>query len=847
MAPPPLTASSSSRPLAFLNGAISSAASPLQANFNLSCRSPIRPTHDGAAAADATETYPAPWSPSTRRFSTPLSPTRSAAAATAVAATAVAATGRQNTSSPFLEPPQRHVGPSSSSFSSSSSHTWPVSPGQAPKPGSVPRITTSTADNVDYGEVNDDDDDDDDDEGAVNDRSWFLPQPSPGLPPPLSPRALQRQDDGKLGVVSAVNIIVGKTIGVGAYSVPSAIFEGVGSVGMALLVWVLGSLISFCGLAVYLDLGTAIPKSGGERVYLERIFRRPRMLATCMFMAYVVLLGFSTPNAIVLGEYALYALDVPVNRWNVRTIAVVSVTLLCYAHARHPRLGLRLINVLGVAKMLMLVVVVLSGVAGGIMGVGAASDSSHTSGGGGGSPVMGHHLDADLVSHEPAVSSAATAATAAAAAISGTSTARRNFQDIWAGSSTQPYDYATALLKVIYCFRGYSTANQVLSDVRNPVRTLRVAAPLALVLVSLSYLAINVAFFLVVDKDAFRAAGVVVAGVFFRNIFGDGAGAHVLPLFVIVSAAGNIAATSFAQARVNEELARDGLLPFAAFWTSSSSSSSSNSNSKRNSRNRNKPRAGNAADARHGGGHARTPPARGLLLHWLVSVAVIVLPPPGKMYNFLVDIGGYPVSVISVAIASGLLYLHGTPAERWTSPWPASRVAIVVFAASNCLLLILPWIPPAGGRGENDRFASYAYPMTALAVIASGAVYWCWWRFRGAGRRTGPPADSRGRGRRGEHHGRTRRTQRLSPPRGWDLFKNAMAGLGGRGGDGNTGSQRRIDHDDHDDNDVDDDDDYHSARGLLSDEDSGSAEPMVDFANVRRRAPCGCPIIQPDN
>jgi amino acid transporter len=101
-----------------------------------------------------------------------------------------------------------------------------------------------------------------------------------------------------------------------------------------------------------LDLGTAIPRSGGERIYLERIFKKPRMLATCMFMSYVVLLGFSTPNCIVLGEYVMYALEIDVNRWNVRTIAVGVITLLCFIHARYQKLGLRIINVLGVGKML---------------------------------------------------------------------------------------------------------------------------------------------------------------------------------------------------------------------------------------------------------------------------------------------------------------------------------------------------------------------------------------------------------------------------------------------------------------------------------------------------------------
>ncbi|KAL1882056.1 hypothetical protein VTK73DRAFT_2770 [Phialemonium thermophilum] len=336
---------------------------------------------------------------------------------------------------------------------------------------------------------------------------------------------------------------------------------------MTLLLWVLGSLISFCGLAVYLplkltldgqDLGTAMPRSGGERVYLERIFNKPYMLATCMFMAYIVLLGFSTPNAIVLGEHALYALGIEENRWNVRAIAVAMVSSICYLHSKRPKLGLQLINILGVVKMLILVTVILSGVAGGLMGVGS---------------------------------------------------------DRQALRARRPDPSFPALLKVIYCFRGYSTANQVLSDVKNPVRTLKIAAPVALSLISVAYLTVNVAFFLVVEKDEFKSAGVVVAAVFFRNVFGPDIGAHVLPFFVIISAASNIAATSFAQARVNEELARDGLLPCGYCFKPSSI------------------------------------PSRGLLLHWLISVLAIVLPPPGRIYIFLINIGGYPVSVISVALS----------------------------------------------------------------------------------------------------------------------------------------------------------------------------------------------------
>lgn len=497
--------------------------------------------------------------------------------------------------------------------------------------------------------------------------STTLVSPSNSLLP-LTPNFIPSTSNGKLGTFSAINIILGKTVGVGIYSIPSSIFNSVGSVGASISLWIIGSLISFCGLAVYLDLGTSIPRSGGERVYLERIFKKPRMLATCMFMAYVVLLGFSTPNCIVLGEYVMYALEIEVNRWNVRTVAVAVITLLCIIHARYQKIGLRIINILGVGKMLILVIVIMSGIAGALMRVGSST-----------SPLTRRRLmqnvSFDIIPDHHL------------------STAQRNFSNLFSGSSTQPYDYATALLKILYCFRGYSTANQVLSEVRNPIPTLRLAAPVALSLVSIGYILANISYFLVVSKDDFRSSGVVIAGHFFKNIFGEVIGENVLPLFIIISAFGNIAATSFAQARVNQELGRDGLLPFSRFFA---------------------------------GKNEWDSPTPGLFLHWLVSVLVIVVPPPGEIYNFLVDIGGYPVSVISVSISLGLLYLQSNPREHWQSPFKAKKIYTIIFAASNCLLLVLPWIKPKEQKGDG-RFPYFAYPATALAILGSGVVYWGWW------------------------------------------------------------------------------------------------------------------------
>ncbi|KAL9106317.1 MAG: hypothetical protein Q9227_008653 [Pyrenula ochraceoflavens] len=496
---------------------------------------------------------------------------------------------------------------------------------------------------------------------TATDSDHFLPASAQAITPSILPQHYPQNGDQKFGTFTAINLIMGKAIGVGVYSVSSSIYNDLGSAGMTITMWLIGSLISFCGLAVYLDLGSALPRSGGERVYLERIFRHPRMLATCMFGAYVVLLGFSTPNCIVLGQYLLYAIGVTPSTFLVRTIAVLTITSACILHARYPRLGLHTINILGIAKMIILAFVVLSGLFAGVTQLTYVASSAPDD-----SPIY-------------------------------TNFALRN---LFKGTSTSPYAHATALLKILYCFRGYNTANTVLGQLHRPIPTLKRAAPMALSLVSLSYIATNIAYFAVIPSSAISGSDTLIAAHFLRRIFGDLLGERVLPWLIIISAFGNIAATSFAQARVNQELARDNLLPCSGFW---------------------------AGESPWGGS-----PAPSLLLHWAVSVAVIVLPPPGPIYEFLVEIGGYPVSVISVAVAGGLLYLQlRSKTTGWQSPIPAPKICTLVFLASNILLLIFPWVEPQAQPGQvnRGRFVYYAYPATGVGVLVLGAYYWVWWRW----------------------------------------------------------------------------------------------------------------------
>ena len=107
-----------------------------------------------------------------------------------------------------------------------------------------------------------------------------------------------------------------------------------------------------------------------------------------------------------------------------------------------------------------------------------------------------------------------------------------------------------------------------MSEVKNPKKTLSIAAPLAIGGVTILYVLANVAYFAAIPKSELATSEVIVAGVFFKNVFGDSAGARSLPAFVALSNLGNVLAVSFAHARLNQEFAKEGLLPWSRFWAS---------------------------------------------------------------------------------------------------------------------------------------------------------------------------------------------------------------------------------------------------------------------------------------
>jgi amino acid transporter len=178
------------------------------------------------------------------------------------------------------------------------------------------------------------------------------------------------------------------------------------------MLWALGFILSFAGLLIWLELGCMIPRSGGEKVYLEAAFRRPKLLATVFFAFQAIALGFTAAGCIVFASNMVVAANKKPTDWEERGIAIAVIVFVTLLHTFFPGAGVRTMNVVGLIKIFTLLFIIVTGWV--ILGGGVKS-------------IPDPHA---------------------------------SFRDAFKGSATSGNLYATALFKVLNSYAGYHHLTQ---------------------------------------------------------------------------------------------------------------------------------------------------------------------------------------------------------------------------------------------------------------------------------------------------------------------------------------------------------------------------------------------------
>jgi amino acid transporter len=307
--------------------------------------------------------------------------------------------------------------------------------------------------------------------------------------------------------------------------------------------------------------------------------------------------------------------------------------------------------------------------------------------------------------------------------------------------ATEPYGYVSAFLSVIFAWSGFDQPTYVLGEISTPRRKFPWGTSIGVAIVVVLYMLVNVAYMIVVSKDV-QVQTTNVALEFFKETIGkvdpaDTTPQRVLAAFMAISSFGNIMVMTFISARVKQEIAKEGILPFAKYFGSNRNLSFGRFLL------RIQRKDGSFAN-RHLGWllkqrwmspseHSQETPFGALSLHWLFTIVMIVATirlKPTNAYQLLVNLYSYTVVCIFGCLLSlGMLKLRFSRAEGWRKKSPAnpffSILAAVVFFIGSAYPVVASCVPPTKGRKSAvGGIAWYTTPVVACGILVFGMAWY---------------------------------------------------------------------------------------------------------------------------
>jgi APA family basic amino acid/polyamine antiporter len=309
-----------------------------------------------------------------------------------------------------------------------------------------------------------------------------------------------------IGVTTGALLIVANMIGVGVFTTTGYMVAALHSPAAILAAWFVGGVAAFCGALAYAELGSALPRNGGEYQLLSRIFH-PAFGFVAGWVSLIV--GFAAPLAAFANKFGellqalgfrVEVLGIPIGQ-QISGLALIGA--LAVLHSVHVATGTRTHNVFSVGKVVLIVAFILAGLAWGDMSRLAAGEKP------------------------------------------------------WGDVVLSPM-FAIQLVYVSFSYSGWNTAAYLAGEFRNPARDIPRAVLAGTALVAILYLGLNVVFLasapmdVLSDKPNVGEVGHVAA----ISLFGPRAG-KLMSLLIALGLVSAASANSMAGPRVYEAMGFD--------------------------------------------------------------------------------------------------------------------------------------------------------------------------------------------------------------------------------------------------------------------------------------------------
>lgn len=276
------------------------------------------------------------------------------------------------------------------------------------------------------------------------------------------------------------------------------------------------------------------------------------------------------------------------------------------------------------------------------------------------------------------------------------------FSNAWEGTTTDGNLISNSILKVVFSYGGSSYAFNVVAETRpqNTIRAYKVFVPLTMLFIFVLYILVNTAYYAGIGSlEEIKSSGNLIASVYFKKVFGTKAASTTLNVFVAISAFGHLLGVFISNSRSLRECGRQGVLPYPKLWTSV------------------KPWG---------------TPLFPLGVTLGVNLVVLLAPPPGDAYNFIVDLGSYSGNIFGFILFIGLFKLRrdrkrrGLGYREFHVPTPI----LILATLWSVFVLAMSFVPPKGTLIGTDVSFFYAtYPLTTIGLFLACIFYYFVWAF----------------------------------------------------------------------------------------------------------------------